>query len=409
MKVDEINTILYVGAGTMGSANSLVAATAGYDVILQDARPENLETVTERHDGAAGFLVQSGFCTAEAIEEARERIFLEADLEKAAGKADLVSESIFEDRALKREIHGRLDALCPSRTILTTNTSALLVSEIEDVVERGDRFAALHSHLGAFLVDIVGGPRTSPETIDILRRYVQSLGAVPLVLKKEHPGYVFNAMNGPVLRTAIQLVLDGRASQEDVDRAWMLDRQAPLGPFGMMDLFGLDLMLDSWKHPSPDPRREAFRERVVPFMNSYLESGKLGLKSGRGFYDYAAPIFREATFLTAEPISEIAADALVSTLIRSALALAENEVAARADIDLAWKTASGLASGPFEILDEIGVDAFIEILDRQVAVGLLSEDAARSTGAALSGPRGWPLGRQRLTRRSSPKNRSNSS
>jgi len=384
MTIEEIDTVLYVGAGTMGSANALVAAVAGYDVILYDARPENLETVSERHDGAAEYMVQTGFCSREAVAAARKRVFLEPDLEKAAAKADLVSESIFEDLMLKREIHGRLDALCPSRTILTTNTSTLLVSEIEDAIERGDRFAALHSHLGTPLVDIVGGPRTTPETIDILERYVQSLGAVPLVLKKEHPGYVFNAMNGPVLRSAVQLVLDERASQEDVDRAWMSDRKAPMGPFGMMDLFGLDLMLDSWKHPSPDPRREAFRERVVPFLTSYLESGKLGLKSGRGFYDYTAPTFREPAFLSAAPISEVASDALTSILVRSALALAEKEVASREDIDLAWKTAGGHASGPFEILETIGVEAFEKILDRQVDAGLLSEKAARMTKATLS-------------------------
>jgi 3-hydroxybutyryl-CoA dehydrogenase len=383
MTIDEINTVLYVGAGTMGSANALVAAIAGYDVILHDARQENLETVSERHDGAAGFLVQTGFCTAEAVAAARMRVFLEADLKKAGAKADLVSESIFEDLTLKREIHGRLDTLCPDSTILTTNTSTLLVSEIEDAVERGDRFAALHSHLGTLLVDIVGGPRTSSQTIDILRRYVQSLGAVPLILQKEHPGYVFNAMNGPVLRSAVQLVLDERASQEDVDRAWMSDRKAPMGPFGMMDLFGLDLMFDSWNHPSPDPRREAFRERVVPFLTPYLESGKLGLKSGRGFYDYTAPTFREPAFLSAAPISEIASDTLVSTLVRSALVLAEKEIATREDIDLAWKTAGGHASGPFEILETLGVDAFGEILDRQVEAGLLSERAAHATRAAL--------------------------
>jgi enoyl-CoA hydratase/3-hydroxyacyl-CoA dehydrogenase len=387
MKIDEIDTVLYVGAGTMGSANALVAAVAGYDVVLHDARPENLETVAERHDGAAGFLVQSGFCTAEAVAEARKHVFLEADLEKAATKADLVSESVFEDRQLKRDIHARLDALCPNGTILTTNTSTLLVSDIEDAVERGDRFAALHSHLGALLVDIVGGPRTSPETIGILRRYVESLGAVPLVMKKEHPGYVFNAMNGPVLRTAVQLVLDERASQEEVDRAWMSDRRAPMGPFGMMDLFGLDLMLDTWKLPSPDPRREAFRERVVPFLTAYIENGNLGLKSGRGFYDYAAPTFRDPTFVAAAPVSVVASDAMVSTLVRSALALVEKEVATRADIDLAWKTASGLASGPFEVLEELGVDAFREILDRQVEAGLLSAKAAGRAGSSISKPR----------------------
>jgi 3-hydroxybutyryl-CoA dehydrogenase len=163
----------------------------------------------------------------------------------------------------------------------------------------------------------------------------------------------------------------------------MSDRKAPMGPFGMMDLFGLDLMFDSWNHPSPDPRREAFRERVVPFLTPYLESGKLGLKSGRGFYDYTAPTFREPAFLSAAPISEIASDTLVSTLVRSALVLAEKEIATREDIDLAWKTAGGHASGPFEILETLGVDAFGEILDRQVEAGLLSERAAHATRAAL--------------------------
>jgi len=156
-----------------------------------------------------------------------------------------------------------------------------------------------------------------------------------------------------------------------------------------MDLFGLDLMLDSWKHPSPDPRREAFRERVVPFLTGYLESGKLGLKSGKGFYDYsgdAAQSFREPTFLTAEPISEVASDALASILVRSALALAEKEVATRADIDLAWKTAGGHACGPFEILETIGVEAFEKILERQVDAGLLSAKAVRTTKATIRNP-----------------------
>jgi 3-hydroxybutyryl-CoA dehydrogenase len=383
MTIEEVKTVLYIGAGTMGSANSLVAAIAGYEVILHDAREENLASVGERHDGAAGFLVQTGFCTAGAASEARGRVTLEPDLAKAVAKTDLVSESVFEDRALKREIHANLDSLCPSNTILTTNTSSLLVSDLEDAVGRGDRFAALHSHLGALLVDIVGGPRTSPETIDILRRYVVSLGAVPLVMKKEYPGYVFNAMNGPVLRAAAGLLLDEHASFEEVDRAWMIDRQAPLGPFGMMDLFGLDLMLDSWKHPSPDPQRESFRERVVPFLTRYLESGKVGLKAGRGFYDYAAPSFREPGFLEAEPVSGIASDALHTVLLRSAIVLAAKGVATREDIDLAWKTASSLRQGPFEILAEMGFDGLRAILEREVVAGRLSSEQADRTLASL--------------------------
>jgi 3-hydroxybutyryl-CoA dehydrogenase len=390
--IEEIRNVLYVGAGTMGGANSLVAAVSGYDVVLHDAREETLQTVSTRHDGVASFLVQSGYCSEDEVRAGRDRLRLATDLEEAAAQADLVSESVFENRELKRSVHRQLDAVCPSTTILTTNTSSLLVSDIEDVVKRGDRFAALHTHLGSFLVDIVGGPRTTPWTIDVLRRYVLSLGAVPLVLNKEHRGYVFNAMNGPVMGIALRLVLEAHATREEVDRAWMSDRQAPMGPFGMMDLFGLDLMLDSWRQPSPDPQREALRSRVVPFLTDYVDAGRLGLKSGRGFYDYSAPAFREPAFVKAEPVSRVASEALVSTLVRSALSLAEKDIASTDDIDLAWTTATGLPIGPFGVLDALGTEAFREMLDRQVALGLCSDAAGRAASRALAARTGLDSG-----------------
>jgi 3-hydroxybutyryl-CoA dehydrogenase len=290
---------------------------------------------------------------------------------------------VFEDLGLKRELHRQLDQVCPPATLLTTNSSALMVSEIEDVVARGARFAALHSHLGALLFDIVGGPRTSPETIDVLRRYVLSLGGTPLVLKKEHPGYVFNAMNGPVLAMALRLVLEDRATKEEVDRAWMSDRQAPMGPFGMMDLFGLDLMLDSWRRPSASPSREALRARVLPFLTGYVEAGKLGLKTGQGFYDYPAPAFQAPTFLAAEPVSRVASDALLSTLVCGALSLVANEVAEPAQVDLAWTAATGQGIGPFGILDKVGSAAFLAMLEEQVTTGLLAPEAAGHARAYL--------------------------
>ena len=379
MKIDEIDTVLYVGAGTMGCANSLVAAVSGYDVILHDANEQNLQRVVEQHEGVASYMVQTGYCSDTAVTAARTRVALANDLEQAASKVELVSESVFENREVKRTVHRQLDELCPPGAILTTNTSALLVSDIEDVVQRGDRFAALHSHLGAPLVDIVGGPRTSPQTIGTLRRYVLSLGGVPLVLKKEHRGYVFNAMNGPVLAMALRLLLEDRASNEEVDRAWMSDRKAPMGPFGMMDLFGLDLMLDSWRNPSPNPRREELRSRVEPYLEEYVAAGRLGIKSGFGFYDYSAPAFQAPGFVNAEPVSQVASDALTVTLVRGALVLLKLGVATREDIDLAWTVATGYAAGPFAIVEHAGRERLRAMLDRQVASGLLTQEAASET------------------------------
>ncbi len=377
--IDEIRKVCFVGAGTMGCANSLTAAVSGYDVVLNDARAESLDAVAARHQEMSAFMTHSGYCTADDITAALERVFLEPDLARATSTADLVSESVFESLELKREIHGKLDEICPSATILTTNSSMLLVSDIEDVVKRGDRFAALHSHLGALLFDIVGGPRTSAQTIDILRRYVESLGGVPLVLKKEHPGYVFNAMNGPVLSMALRLLLDERATMEEVDRAWMTERGAPMGPFGMMDLFGLDLILDSWRRPSNSSAREALRARIVPVLTGYVEKGKLGMKSGGGFYEYPGAAYQQPGFPSAETVSRVAAEALRSALVCSAVSVAANEVATREQIDLAWTAATGLAIGPFGILDKLGIDRFIERLSQQVETGLFPAEVAGLT------------------------------
>ena len=266
MTIEEIRKVCYVGAGTMGCANSLVAAVSGYDVVLYDLSSESLGQVSEKQHEMGAFLVGAGYCSAEELEAGAARISCVEDLQEAVAGADLVSESVIENLGVKRAVHEELDRLCPAKTILTTNTSGLLVSDIEDVVERGDRFAALHSHYGSPLIDIVRGPRTSDAIIDILERYVTSLNCVPLVLHKENRGYVLNAMLGPVLTIALLLVVEGIASKEQVDAAWMKHRRAPMGPFGMMDLFGLNVVYDGWQHRESDPRVDGLKPRVTALL-----------------------------------------------------------------------------------------------------------------------------------------------
>lgn len=362
MTIEEIKNVCYVGAGTMGCANSLVAAVSGYNVAIYDVSKESLEQVSDKHQEMGAFLVGSGYCSAEELEASAARISCEEDLQVAITDADLVSESIIEDLGIKRDVHGKLDKLCPAKAILTTNTSGFLVSDIEDVVERGDRFAALHSHYGSPLIDIVRGPRTSDATIDILERYVISLNCVPLVLHKENRGYVLNAMLGPVLTTALVLVVEGIASKEQVDAAWMKHRRAPMGPFGMMDLFGLNVVYDGWQHRESDPRVDVLKPKVTALLESYLNKGELGLKSGKGFYSYPNPAFEQEGFLDIEGDTSIPHYAMTTTLISNAILLASNDIASREEIDRAWSVGMTLDTGPFAILEEMGSAAFLQLL-----------------------------------------------
>lgn len=377
MPIPEIGTVCYVGAGTMGCYNSLAAAVSGYQVVLYDVDARTLEQVGERHREMAAMLIGGGYCSESDIAAALYRVTVQADLGQAVARADLVSESVAENLQIKREVHQQLDELCPPGTILTTNSSALPVSAIEDVVERGDRFAALHSHLGSPLVDIVPGSRTDRVTIDALTRYVESTKGTPLVLKKEYPGYVLNAMLGPVLGTALALLIDGVASRDQIDRAWMHGLRAAMGPFGMIDLFGLNIIYDSWENRELDARTRRLQPAVLELLRPYIEQNHLGMKSGSGFYRYPAPAYQDSSFLHTVEDSPEARNALYIALIANAMLVVDAGVVESADVDRAWKVGTYLDTGPFELLSTIGDAAFRTALGHEVSAVRIDPDKAR--------------------------------
>ena len=380
--IEEIKTVCFVGAGTMGCINSLVAAISGYSVELYDISEASLKQVRQRYKEFGPFLVGGGYCTAAAFSDGLKRISVGSDLEKATAKADLVSESVFESLDLKRKIHKKLDEVCPDKSILTTNTSSLLVSEIEDVVQRGDRFAALHSYMGSRLVDIVAGPRTTPETIDIISRYVESLNLLPMVLKKENPGYVMNSLIFAVLTTAMGLVVEGIASREEVDRSYMVRFKVPMGPYGIMDMIGLDLIFSeanpgqqaSKMNVSPDSvRLEKIQDKGRAYFQSFIERGEFGTKTGKGFYSYPAPCYAQAEFLNSTGDDSMIYHALVRALVRSAVMVALKDVAEPRDIDSTWTVGTGMDTGPFEMLKQIGIEDFLNFSEKLPSqLGLVS-------------------------------------
>ena len=359
--IEEIDTVCFVGAGTMGCVNSLVAAISGYNVELYDTSEESLKQVRQRYKEIGPFLIGGGYCTSAALTAGLKRISVGADLEKATANADLVSESVFENLDLKREVHQKLDEVCPNKTILTTNTSSLVVSEIEDVVGRGDRFAAVHSYMGSRLVDIVAGPRTTPETIDILSRYVESLNLVPLVLKKEHPGYVMNALLASVFMTANAIVVGDLGSREEVDRAYMAHLKAPMGPFGIMDMIGLDMFFGQLDEGNGNDYLESLKTRTAAYFEPFVKQGKLGMKTGEGFYSYPGPAYEQADFLQEAGNDAEIYHALAAALIRSAVIIVLSDVAGHEEIDHTWRVGTGLEIGPFGILEQIGIDGFMDI------------------------------------------------
>lgn len=343
-----IKNITFIGAGTMGTANAVTAALAGYQSLLFDASPESLQNIPDRFAQITAYLISNDLCSADMAHKAIASIKVTDSLSEATRAPDLVSESVTENLAVKRAVHAELDRLTPEHTLLTTNTSNLLVSAIETAVcaSRAEHFAALHSHLGSPLIDIVPGPRTSKTTIDSLEQYVISLGATPLILKKEHPGYVVNAMLGPLLTNALLMVGEGKATPIEIDRAWMVGNNVNIGPFGLIDAFGLNLIRDSWLYREHDESSLRKKPIILSVLNPLTASNRLGHTSGAGFYDYPDPIFSRPEFITAGYSSHLSTLLNTGTFIHAVL-IYKAGVASVETIDKAWTLTINSDSGPF--------------------------------------------------------------
>ncbi|MFN8137475.1 MAG: 3-hydroxyacyl-CoA dehydrogenase [Propionicimonas sp.] len=288
MDADDIRTVLVVGAGTMGQQIALQCAAHGFVVTLLDTEQAALDRARARLDALAGHVASDpAFAHTDVVADVA-RISATTDPAEAAHEADLVSESVPEDPGLKGRVFAELHRLCPARTIFATNTSSLVPSLFADATGRPDRLAALHFHQpvwSATIVDVMPHPGTSPETVETLVGFAGRIGQVPIRLLRESPGYVFNAMYNALNREAITLAANGVATVEDIDRAWTTVTKMPNGPFGMLDHVGIDTawhITDYWARTLGD----AQLTRNAAFLKGYLDQGRAGVKSGRGFYDY---------------------------------------------------------------------------------------------------------------------------
>jgi 3-hydroxybutyryl-CoA dehydrogenase len=209
--------------------------------------------------------------------------------QEAVLDADLINESVTEDIAIKEKVWRQFGELAPSKTIFTTNTSYLLPSQFAAISGRPEKFCAFHFHdvFTAKVVDIMPHPGTDPELIPLLMDFGKSLNQVPVLVKKESPGYIFNFMLMALIGAAGKLKTSEVGSIEDIDKSWMVNFNMPMGPFGILDNVGLDT---AWRvtKDRPDSSSRAFAE----LLKSYIDQGKLGEKSGEGFYKYPNPAYK---------------------------------------------------------------------------------------------------------------------
>ncbi|MDD5190380.1 MAG: 3-hydroxyacyl-CoA dehydrogenase NAD-binding domain-containing protein [Dehalococcoidales bacterium] len=299
MPIKEIKKICVIGAGTMGLQISLVSAVHGYKVALYDVSGEAIKKAPLLHRQYAAKIRLGADAGKIGLEKALASIVYTTDAAAAAKDAGITSESVPEQVSLKQKIHAQFEKLCPPETILTTNTSSLLVSDIEPALQHPEKFVAMHFHSGLSpLVDVMKGNKAAAATIDTVARFVQSIGLVPGIMRKEKGGYLYNTMLGMWYVGGLISVADGTATPEEVDRAWMLVTGQSYGPFASMDAVGLDVIAGVGQGAAGGNSPLRALSGVFEVVRPYIERGELGVKTGKGFYTYPDPAFQQPGFLT---------------------------------------------------------------------------------------------------------------
>jgi len=283
--MSEIKSVGVLGAGTMGHGIAQVAAQAGYQTLLYDVTSELAQRGLQRISENLQRGIEKGKVKQQDKEQILKRLKAVADLPELA-ECGLIIEAIPEDLALKRSIFTRLSEVCSPRTILASNTSSLSVSEIAAAASHPERVVGMHFfnpvHIMR-LLEIVRAEPTSDATIETVRGVAGRLGKETIVVR-DRPGFASSRLGLALGLEAIRMVEQGVASPEDIDRAMELGYGYPMGPLKLGDLVGLDVRLAIAEYLHRELRSEVFRPPQL--LKDMVSAGKLGRKSGQGFYKY---------------------------------------------------------------------------------------------------------------------------
>jgi len=278
--------VVVIGAGTMGHGIAQVAAMAGHTLTLVDVSQERVDSGLDRIRANLDGGVDRGKVSAAERDAALARLRGSTGIADAAADADIAIEAVPERFALKVEILSQLVAAAPAHAILASNTSSLSITEIQEATAAADRVIGLHFfnpvHINR-LVEIVRGRHTARQVVDSALMFVRGLGKEP-VLVEDSPGFATSRLGVLLGLEAMRMVEEGVASPEDIDRALELGYRHPMGPLRLTDLVGLDVRLDIAEYLHERLRSEAFRPPQI--LRDMVAAGKLGRKTGEGFYKW---------------------------------------------------------------------------------------------------------------------------
>jgi 3-hydroxybutyryl-CoA dehydrogenase len=294
----KIQNVAVVGTGMLGTQIAIQAASHRYKVTAYDPDTASFARILGRLKVRMQNTSRKPTIPWPQMQKAAKLVKHCATLKEAVAQADLVIEAVPEDLAFKRKVWKQLDRLTPQKAILATNSSSIPVSRIETATSRPEKCLNIHFYgldQGRNIVDVMGGTKTPRSIIRTGKEWVESIGCVPLTVKKEILGFCFNRVWRAIKKEVLYMWAGGYVDFRDIDRGWMIWSGMSPGPFGLMDGVGLDVVYDIemvYYRESKDRK-----DRPPQALKAMVKRGNLGVKTGKGFYTYPDPEFRRPGFL----------------------------------------------------------------------------------------------------------------
>ena len=286
-KAGGVMKVSVCGCGVLGSQISWQVALSGFEVSVYEVDNEGLGRCKRFHKRYSEL-----FKTKEPFN----RLVYFTDLKKALQNVDIVIESVPEDLELKKRFLKNVSDIVSENTIITTNSSTLMPSELKGAVKNSQRFLALHFAnpiWEANIAEIMGHDETDIKVFYNVVEFAKNIGMEPIKIYKEQRGYVLNSMLIPWLASAQHLYFSGVASFEDIDKAWIISTRSKFGPFGAMDLIGLRTIYNVVLMDAKRTSSKELFERAKRIREEFLDKGKLGIETGEGFYKYPNPSYEK--------------------------------------------------------------------------------------------------------------------
>jgi 3-hydroxybutyryl-CoA dehydrogenase len=377
-----VERIGVVGAGTMGAGIAQVAALAGFETRLHDPLPRALEAGIERLRAGLAKGAAKGFWGAEQAETANDSVGAARSLDDLC-ECELVIEAAPEDLTLKRGLFKSLASLCGDGAILATNTSSLPVTAIADGVPQRERVVGMHFFNPPALmklVEVVFTDVSAREALDTVTAVGRRMGRTP-IRAKDSPGFIANRLARPFSLESLRMLEEGVADAATIDRVCRLGGGFRMGPFELLDLIGLDVNLSvarSFYAQGGQPERW----RPSPIQERLVDEGRLGRKSGRGFYRYEggphrepdrdlgieAPTLDPAELAKIDPTAPELLPRLVAQIANEAAFALEEEIGSAADMDTAMRLGFNWPRGPLELTELIGAERAASLLEELAGV-----------------------------------------